>query len=584
MKPFLIIASYLLFSTAVYSQNFEWVVEGKGPPQRPASTRIICKDSLGFIYVAGDYWDTLHFGSALLNSNPYVMGTFFSENFIVKMDQNGSVIWAVRQGQEIKGMCVDNKGGLFVTGTYSGKMIFGTNGSASTLTAVDDWDGFIAKYNTSGQFLWAKSIGGIGYQGLKDIATDEQGNVYVVGGYATEMNFNNTIVTGDFYPQGNGVLAKYDNNGNFKWVKVSKAITSSSQSLSKVCVVKNKIFISGFIFGQVIFGSMQDTFLLTSTTAVWGGASWDILLASYNTDGKFLWAEKAGGCMTDDVIGMVVDDSNGIYLTGRYDTTAVFGTVGNNVTLNGNNISYSTSNRTFNMDNVFFAKYTDDGSLQWVKDIKRIRGFVRTGGISLNDNKDIFISGTFEDTMQIDNTIFIKQGPPKAYNLFVAKFNNNSGQLNWITSTVANTYVFSNPETFELVNDQSNCYVVGKFSGKTGFGNISVEADYYQDAFVAKINDNDIVGLHTISNENIAFNVYPSPTNGKFTINYSLQKESAAQIRILDVHGKIIYTETIQKSQGQLTKEVGLTKQAKGVYFVEMISDNERMTKKIVIE
>ena len=112
----------------------------------------------------------------------------------------------------------DPSGNVYATGgfTYSSSITF----DSITLlnTNIADYDIFIAKYDTEGNVLWAKSVGGgdldIGYS----VSTDTVGNVFVTGAFeSSTITFDTATLTNT------GVLnlfvTKYDTYGNLLWAK-----------------------------------------------------------------------------------------------------------------------------------------------------------------------------------------------------------------------------------------------------------------------------------------------------------------------------------------------------------------------------
>src|SRR6188768_3264 len=56
------------------------------------------------------------------------------------------------------GSCVDASGNLFMTGYFYQTVDFDPGAGTQNLTAGDTSDAFIAKYNTSGNYVWAIEI------------------------------------------------------------------------------------------------------------------------------------------------------------------------------------------------------------------------------------------------------------------------------------------------------------------------------------------------------------------------------------------------------------------------------------------
>lgn len=77
------------------------------------------------------------------------------------------------------------------------------------------------------------------------------------------------------------------------------------------------------------------------------------------------------------------------------------------------------------------------------------------------------------------------------------------------------------------------------------------------------------------------FKIYPNPSSGKFTINFSKPFVNPATIYIYDMVGKLIYNrENIVRKNVQV--DLGNTK--KGFYLISIISNKEIFTKKILIK
>ena len=82
---------------------------------------------------------------------------------------------------------------------------------------------------------------------------------------------------------------------------------------------------------------------------------------------------------------------------------------------------------------------------------------------------------------------------------------------------------------------------------------------------------------------NFSFSVYPNPANAKFQIIFSPSMADKLQLKITDLKGKTIYSENIY-CNGEFKKEIDLGKNAKGIYFIDILCGNERRTRKIILE
>jgi hypothetical protein len=62
--------------------------------------------------------------------------------------------------------------------------------SSVTLTSMGNNDGYIVKYDSNGELIWAKSIGSDGNDGCITLDIDGMGNIIVAGTYTNTIDLN----------------------------------------------------------------------------------------------------------------------------------------------------------------------------------------------------------------------------------------------------------------------------------------------------------------------------------------------------------------------------------------------------------
>lgn len=77
---------------------------------------------------------------------------------------------------------------------------------------------------------------------------------------------------------------------------------------------------------------------------------------------------------------------------------------------------------------------------------------------------------------------------------------------------------------------------------------------------------------------------YPNPNNGKFNLSFSLKEKANTNITILNMEGKNIYSEKLDNFTGTYDKEIDISKNPKGVYFVKIEQGTHSQLKKIVLD
>ncbi|MBT6650224.1 MAG: T9SS type A sorting domain-containing protein, partial [Flavobacteriales bacterium] len=77
--------------------------------------------------------------------------------------------------------------------------------------------------------------------------------------------------------------------------------------------------------------------------------------------------------------------------------------------------------------------------------------------------------------------------------------------------------------------------------------------------------------------------VYPNPSRDKFNISFPSETIQDLRIRILSVMGEVIISEELEPFVGEYTKQVNLKDNAKGIYFLEIETNDGIINKKILL-
>ena len=87
-------------------------------------------------------------------------------------------------------------------------------------------------------------------------------------------------------------------------------------------------------------------------------------------------------------------------------------------------------------------------------------------------------------------------------------------------------------------------------------------------------------GGNTISN----LDVYPNPSRDIFNISFVSEELQNLKLRILNILGEEIYVEEKEQYIGEYTKEMNLNEYRKGVYFLEIETNNGVINKKLILQ
>ncbi len=83
--------------------------------------------------------------------------------------------------------------------------------------------------------------------------------------------------------------------------------------------------------------------------------------------------------------------------------------------------------------------------------------------------------------------------------------------------------------------------------------------------------------------EAISLNVYPNPSNGDFRVSVNSVLGGKMQLRLIDIAGKEVYNTTRNISSGNNNIAVDANL-AKGIYVLEVLTDNNTQTTRVVVE
>ena len=127
--------------------------------------------------------------------------------------------WAKRIGgageESCRTMALDSQGNIYLTGTFQGTNVDFDPGTGTALltSSGGSVDIFFAKYDSSGNYLWARRVGGAGEDIPGKIAVDGSGNVLIGGWYSSAgCDFDPGQGTANLSSAGLGDIffAKYD--------------------------------------------------------------------------------------------------------------------------------------------------------------------------------------------------------------------------------------------------------------------------------------------------------------------------------------------------------------------------------------
>jgi hypothetical protein len=312
---------------------------------------------------------------------------------------------------------VDAAGNQYVTGTFTGVVDFDPGPGTFWLSSYGAEDIFVMKLNKKGALVWAVRFSGYASEQSRGIALDGNGNIYVVGHFTDNTDFD----------PGPGVVAltsagswdvfvtKLDNAGNLLWVKQFAGVTEEERGNAIAVDAAGNVYTTGCFKGTIDFNPGAGSYPLTAEYI-------DVFVSKLDTDGNFVWAANMGGQFTDIGASIAVDAAGNVYTTGYFKGWADFDPGPGAFWL-----IYNTSNA-----DVFICKLSPTGTLVWAKQFTSEPYFECYGhALALDPSGNVFVTGKFYGYADFDT------GPAKfllhasgLFDGFVCKLN-PSGDFLW---------------------------------------------------------------------------------------------------------------------------------------------------------
>ncbi|MGD1702936.1 cadherin domain-containing protein [Dapis sp. BLCC M229] len=336
------------------------------------------------------------------NDNAWVTGTFRGSSidingdgtndltsnqvlnsYVAKFDTNGNLLFAQNiGGNEGHGIAIDSDDNVWATGRYFNKSIDINGDGTNDLTDNGRDDGYVAKFNTDGDFLFAQNIGGLENDYIFEIAIDRDSNVWVIGEFGSNIDINGDG-TNDLTNNGrdDGYVAKFDTDGKFLFAQNIGGVNVPERGGQGIATDKDSnVWITGSFDGSIDLDGNGTNDLISN-----GGR--DSYVAKFDTNGNLLFAQNIGGSDFDGGESIATDRNGDVWATGYFDGSIdIDGDGTNDLTSNGNRNSY-------------VAKFDTNGNLLFAQNIRGI-GFDE--GIATDRNGNVWATGSFDGSIDID--------------------------------------------------------------------------------------------------------------------------------------------------------------------------------------
>lgn len=386
--------------------------------------------------------------------------------------QQVSLNWVKHLGASGEGftgvsMVIDSNKAVIVAGLFRGTADFDAGPGVFNMSSNGDQDLFITEYDSAGNFHWAKHLGGLQGDQVRQMKLDKHGNIVIMGMYQGTMDMdpgpgivNATAVGSDAF------VIKLDNNGNYIWSKQWQVYSINTMEID----INNNILLGGDFGGPADFDPGAGVYTLTA-----GNIYNDFFIFKIDENGNFKWAKQMPNQNTASMqeLTMTSDSKGAVYMGGNFTQSMDF------------DPSVGTYIMTSNGDNDgVVIKLDSNGIFSWAKQFGGI-ATDKVWSVEIDNADNVLLTGQYNGTVDFDPG-------PAVFNLnnatnrgcFIVKLN-NSGNL--IFAKTFTGEAFGECITFDSGN---NIYVSGGFYNTVDFDpGPAVNSLTEGNIFITKLNE-----------------------------------------------------------------------------------------------
>ncbi|MDP1725779.1 MAG: SBBP repeat-containing protein [Bacteroidota bacterium] len=516
----------------------------------------ITVDAAGNVYTVGTFLDSVDFDPGVgvyklvstYTGSPFTVG---NDVFISKLDASGNFVWAKSMGGNVAdfgwSVAVDAAGNVYTVGNFKGLADFDPGAGTYNLASKGSWDVFISKLNASGNFVWAKTLGGTNFEAALSVTVDASGNVYTTGNFNGTADFNPADTLDYFMTAASGdiFISKLDSSGKFVWAKKLGGTGDDGGNSIHIDAWGN-IYTTGY------FQYTGDFDPGTGLVSLIAEGDYDIFISKLDPAGNFKWAKQIGGIAFDEGGELTSDASGNLYVCGNYNGT----------------VDLDPGAGVFNLNNDlnfgFTLKLDSSGNFAWAKSIGN-------GCIALDASRNVYVTSSFQGTADFDpGTGTYNLTSSGSDDIYIAKLD-ASGNIVWATHMGG---TLSDWGRDIAVDASGNVYTLGWFNDianldpRAGIFNLTSKGK--SDIFVHKMNQTKVGIKENMNPGNMDYvTIYPNPSNGIINVAL-LYPKNTIRFEIYNSIGELVYK---QERISELNT-IDMKTVSNGLYFVK-ITDNE---------
>lgn len=77
--------------------------------------------------------------------------------------------------------------------------------------------------------------------------------------------------------------------------------------------------------------------------------------------------------------------------------------------------------------------------------------------------------------------------------------------------------------------------------------------------------------------------IFPNPNQGRFQLRFDINMAGSANLVIFDGNGKLVFSGEVNTTDGKYQMEIDLSRESRGVYYLQLASGDKKLSKRLVI-
>lgn len=538
MKQILFVLLFACTLQAQAQQSWQWL---KSPHSYGnMNHKGMDVDANGNVFTIGQQWQSADYGTINI---PHT-GDYFCL-YLAKQDAAGSYLFAKKIWSDagIKSAVIklDNSGNVFIFGTCNGYSLHlsptdSVNYSTS-LSTTDQTKFFLAKYDNNGNFIWVKKGEGASLYATARAITSIGTDLFIGGDYYGGANFLGLNMPNK--TANSSFVLKVDNNGNGVWLNAANV--TAMTFMTALTNDGTNLYACGKFQNTIGFNSV----MVNNPLATSGGGE-RIFLFKFNSSGVAVWGKEEGGIANyvttaDDANNantLAYDGSGYLYMGGSYQSQA--GTISNQ------------------LQEPFVSRYdVSSGSKLWtVKYSANLENAIN--GIVTDSNANPICVGEYLGSMTIGSFNLLTDASRKGMILRLDKATGNC----YSATTIGNTGEKANVQRIYIPANKSYYVISGTYGSMLHMGNMTTTSSGNNTDFVAKYALGNPTGIAQLAD--LPYQLYPVPATD--VLNFELGRQVSATVSIINTLGQVVYQQNFEGAKGHIE----LTRLPAGPYYFKI--------------